>query len=811
MPSTPATGPSSGHPDYPEDASFEPNGDGRVEMAQDDVDAIIRNKRKVRDPKACYACHRRKVKCNRELPCDSCVKRDHPELCSYERPTKKRRIAMTTQFPRDGSEGTDVKDLGLQSGPNVTVPKEQWERVNRELQRLREQLSTGATQADADAEAGAKDGTIEDGPAAADEGEGIHAPSNQMGTMHLGSRSVLAYMMGLGRDQSTQDSAVSLLNDNILPKLGLDNDSVTYPFVDLWSTDNSIKDIDGLCSAIPSDELCKQFFATYRDVACTMYPVVPECDTFEATLNYMLANRAKAAREATPLDPNSPMGISLGYLALVFAVLVSGAQCSSISSKERELTSQVYICCSYQALRMGNFLTHPSLETIQALLVITNVLSYNMNPGVAYIFLGLVVRMAFSMGLQINQSGFSDHENWLRRRTWWAIAWQDSHFCVSYDRPSASCLCSPDIPYSPGSAPDDRNYAETMYNVIRLTQELVRERTLKPNKRTSWVQIQRYRDEVIEIISDATPHLRERTACGNDTCKHIERLALKLHTSYMIGELCRPALKEGGDETTPTTTPAGSPGSQGQRRKGSRPASRSPPVDPDLPQRLRQDCLRGLEGTITAYVELSELSQFAARSWIAVQRVISAAFLLGTLPEANQEPRIINVLRELEKSIAARISEDPGFDGLRAANSSSAEPAPELESIWARSVTKSLHALQNLNAALASHKAQSAKVGQAAMGVRGMYMDGESMRMATDAGATMPRSRPHMQPSFTPSRSGIATQGIKQEAYSPTVGAAIMMPHTIGSTSVGNNTNGAWDYGRLGERAQGYIQRPVWQ
>jgi hypothetical protein len=254
MSTTPTSGPVSGHPDYPEEHNFETASDGRLEMAQDDVDAIIRNKRKVRDPKACYACHRRKVKCNRELPCDSCVKRDHPELCSYERPTKKRRIAMGTHFPRDGSETADVKDPSLQSGPNVTVPKEQWERVNKELQELKDKLAGEATQ---EHDAHGEEDTAGPDPQG-EEREGIHAPSNQMGTMHLGSRSVLAYMMGLGRDETTHGSALSLLNDNILPKLGLDNDSVTYPFVDLWSADNGMKDIDGLCSAIPADDLCRQ-------------------------------------------------------------------------------------------------------------------------------------------------------------------------------------------------------------------------------------------------------------------------------------------------------------------------------------------------------------------------------------------------------------------------------------------------------------------------------------------------------------------------------------------------------------------------
>jgi hypothetical protein len=85
-----------------------------------------------------------------------------------------------------------------------------------------------------------------------------------------------------------------------------------------------------------------RFFYSYKGVAGTIYPVVAEFDVFETTLDYMLSNRAKAAREQTPLDPNNPMGISLSFLALVFAVLGSGAQCSLLSSKERELTSQVY-------------------------------------------------------------------------------------------------------------------------------------------------------------------------------------------------------------------------------------------------------------------------------------------------------------------------------------------------------------------------------------------------------------------------------------------------------------------------------------
>lgn len=46
------------------------------------------------------------------------------------------------------------------------------------------------------------------------------------------------------------------------------------------------------------------------------------------------------------------------------------------------------VCCAYQALRMTNFMSQPSLEAIQTLLIIGNVLSYNMNPGCSYILSG---------------------------------------------------------------------------------------------------------------------------------------------------------------------------------------------------------------------------------------------------------------------------------------------------------------------------------------------------------------------------------------------------------------------------------------
>jgi hypothetical protein len=87
--------------------------------------------------------------------------------------------------------------------------------------------------------------------------EGIHAASELgSGTTYLGARSVLAYLSGTSG--ASQETAQALLEGGILPKLGLDNESATYPFVDLWSSDTSALDISTVCAALPDDSQCRR-------------------------------------------------------------------------------------------------------------------------------------------------------------------------------------------------------------------------------------------------------------------------------------------------------------------------------------------------------------------------------------------------------------------------------------------------------------------------------------------------------------------------------------------------------------------------
>lgn len=87
-----------------------------------------------------------------------------------------------------------------------------------------------------------------------------------------------------------------------------------------------------------------RFFYYYKDIAGAIYPVLEDVQQFQSTLELLMQNRTASGgvyREDVD-EAQSPFGVSIAYLGLLFAVLASGCQSSDLGSKERELTSQVY-------------------------------------------------------------------------------------------------------------------------------------------------------------------------------------------------------------------------------------------------------------------------------------------------------------------------------------------------------------------------------------------------------------------------------------------------------------------------------------
>jgi len=310
---------------------------------QSDIEKALLRKRKARGQRACNPCRQRKVKCNYETPCKTCVDRNHRELCRYQLPSKRRDL------------GFSVENLPPNPDHNGTKRAE-WERlcakldnVDHSLRELKKELrSLGA--GDLPPLAARKSSHVDwpsqglTSQAVETSAQEIRANNDLTGeTVHLGGNSVPAMVVALG--SGSGETIRELLHRSVLPLFGLDNQSATYPFVDLWGLPHgSLSRIDELCKLLPSDADILQFFRHYRDTAHVLYPAVVDIRDFESDLTHFLTSRAANAANVNgePRTEQDVYGKSLHWVGLLFATLASGCQCSGIPRKERQLTSQVY-------------------------------------------------------------------------------------------------------------------------------------------------------------------------------------------------------------------------------------------------------------------------------------------------------------------------------------------------------------------------------------------------------------------------------------------------------------------------------------
>lgn len=382
---------------------------------------------------------------------------------------------------------------------------------------------------------------------------------------------------------------------------------------------------------------------------------------------------------------------------------------------------------------------------------------------------------------------------------------------MSYDRPSTTAISQPDIAYGPSSTPGNRSYFETMSRVISLTLELVRGRMLSPHFHMNFKTIQAYKERIQNILADGAPHLRDEKSCVTPM-DNLQRLALKVHAAYIKSELFRPALKTTVDKEEP------------------------------LSMKVQRDLISSLIETVESYIELHAFSTHGSRSWITLQRAISSAFLLAVIEESQYEPKVWQLLRQLEGIISESASAEADYGGpssKRAANTSMTSPlgmgsrggsrssydyspitgmtnaplsisdsfsgpgtasipatvAADSRTQWAKPITQSLNALQKLNAAFGKLSAT---------------------KSLTAVTATSPDPKKHIggsSPIYSHSQpSSALPYGYSPYGQSSGSGGALS---NLGSTSrpgstPESSTSGEWTIPNLLDRAAEYIHPPLW-
>ncbi|KNG89283.1 hypothetical protein ANOM_001644 [Aspergillus nomiae NRRL 13137] len=100
----------------------------------------------------------------------------------------------------------------------------------------------------------------------------------------------------------------------------------------------------------------------------------------------------------------------------------------SASKPPREIPSSIFLSKIYfrrARQLLGDIFEVCSIESAQALLLLSIYCQHALKPHACYMYSGMAVRTALAIGISRHDRSHSDHHNLARARTWWAIYYQD--------------------------------------------------------------------------------------------------------------------------------------------------------------------------------------------------------------------------------------------------------------------------------------------------------------------------------------------------------------------------------------------------
>ncbi|KFG84634.1 hypothetical protein MANI_029277 [Metarhizium anisopliae] len=462
------------------------------ELTPEEANRIIHSHRKVRYGK------QRKVKCDNKQPCENCVKREHPQLCSY----KPNRSSATRNASAHQNGQAKKRARSFSDAHEESRKSERGDSWPRTIG-----IST----------------SLDD--------------TESVGDRYLGQNSIPALL----REQSSPiEKNVSVdIRGDMRSILGLDT-SAPFPLMSSHHLHRLAQDIS---AELPSDREVMKLFRTYKEIPQPFWGFVCDIDDFESKLMVYLEDRSRNA--STAMKSSRPVAAS--WLAILFAVLAVGSQYHESPYHIRTRDSQRYIQISFHFLRLGNFLLRPSFDSIQALLLTSFVLLNDMKAEASWALTGLTCRLAQSLGLHRTSSlegrdsvpPDAKVKEMTRRKLWWTCVWHDTLTSLSFDRTPMTNFPSCDIPISSDTPPGKFTYLEMMYHLIEIIS-----RRLNPDAiaTSTYAQIVDNCEAVENLRRRSLPHMQDKEQCK--TALHrLQYYAIRLHTSFVISVACRPALK----------------------------------------------------------------------------------------------------------------------------------------------------------------------------------------------------------------------------------------------------------------------------
>lgn len=353
----------------------------------------------------CLPCHGAKRKCNRKKPCSQCLKRQMTGRCVYEAASTIDSEALEADHGDLASENRILRSRIADLEAAVAGFRAQLRdtRTNSSRKRTRTESDASATRTDREGVYYGRSFYL-GGPAAPD---------------------LLRRMMSLVPDEQTDMLYAFSGGSNIAHSPA---STSVYMFPTLFPASHGVKEMLPILKEMgkmQSDALLDAFY----EIVDPLYHYVPT--------PWLMQRYERCWDEDTlPLAQEA---------ALVFAVLALGDMVSNTSS------SWFLIAASMQLLRISNFFTTPSMDSIHTFCFIAVYLQHEGKLSEYWPMLGMVIRLAQSMALHRDPSTISNlppEEAEIRRRLFHTVAAQETALSVMFGRPNG-------IGYTDCKLPDD--------------------------------------------------------------------------------------------------------------------------------------------------------------------------------------------------------------------------------------------------------------------------------------------------------------------------------------------------------------------
>ncbi|KAH7109035.1 transcription activator-like protein [Dactylonectria macrodidyma] len=266
------------HPSRPRDATTARQTATPSTIPPANLRRILRERQSARNRKACLPCRERKVKCNHEQPCQTCVKREHPDLCFYREPGNSKFLNRFQQEP----------SLHGPSSPETTG----------------ESLNNNWVAGNRDARG------VDNGSAGAG-----HSSEGQIPTPSLlGGNSIIALARRDSVQPPTENERRTAFETGIFPLLGMDMNAQEGR-----SPHSHLAQDGSTNSSLPDDQEMIELFSFYRDRVHPFSFVLDDLDEIEK----MVCSLINQDMEGWQCDSPS--------LCLLHAILAAGAQYSNLA------------------------------------------------------------------------------------------------------------------------------------------------------------------------------------------------------------------------------------------------------------------------------------------------------------------------------------------------------------------------------------------------------------------------------------------------------------------------------------------------